>query len=112
MFYVLQLIKRRELMNKDSCFSASGTSCHNYIFGYIVDDFLLYIRKITKQLIVSVGGDITLNLFCTLSLEILRYEFFEFHVEVVLNKLQGGIIIAHHEICIFTYDVDLTDFLL
>ena len=99
-------------MNKDSCFSTSGTGCNNYIFGYIVDNFLLYIGKITKQLIISVGCDISLNLFCALSLKILRNEFFEFHIEVILNKLQGGIIIAHHKICVLTYDVDLTDFLL
>ena len=55
--------------------------------------------------------DIPVDLPNALSLEVLRDEFSEIHLEIVLHELQRGIVVTDHEVCVFAHNVDLPDLL-
>ena len=60
---------------------------------------------------IFLGCDISIDFFCAFSFEILCNETLKIHSEIIVHKLQSGIIVLDHQICVFADNVNLLNFL-
>ena len=53
-------------------------------------------------------GDIVVDFRFALAFEVFVNELAVVHLEVVVDELQCGVVVANHEVGVFAHDVDLT----
>ena len=100
-------------MHQHACLATSRSCCHDDIFRLlIVDNLTLTVGEFTKELIVFCRSDILVNLCSTFFFEILVDELAEIQCKVVVHETQCRMIVAHHQVGIFTHDMNLADSLL
>ena len=62
-------------------------------------------------MLIFFGRDISLYFTNTLTFKIFCNKPPVIHVEIILHILQRGIVVSHHQICIFADDMDLLNLL-
>ena len=90
--------------------SASWSCCNYDIFRLFVIDYLaLPIGEFTKKFVVFGWCDVLVYLRTSFFLEVHVNELAEVQGEVVVDKTQRSIVVAHHQVGIFSYNVNLSN---
>ena len=108
---VLDVLEQKqgcEFMDQHARLSAAGACRHHDAARLLVgDDLHLFFGQCPEDMPVLLRGDIPLYLAQAVSLEVSGYEPPVVHLEVVLHVLQGGVVVAHHQIGVFAHDMHL-----
>ena len=95
-------------MNQYSRLTAAWSCCHHDIFRlFIINNLTLAIWELTKKFVVFSWSDVLVNLCTSFFLEVLINELTEVECEVVVHKTKCSIIVANHQVGIFTHYMNL-----
>ena len=111
--HVFQEQQRGQFVYQHPRFAASRPCRHDDVFRpVVVDNLALSVGEAAKELLIPGRCDVAAYLLAPLLLEMLVDELAEVEGEIVVDELQGGVVVADHQVGIFAHDMNLADALL